>query len=265
MNEQTSSAVEVQFGPDGLAPAIVQDAADGRVLMLAWMDAEALATTIDTGDVHFHSRSRDRLWRKGETSGNVLRLRSLATDCDADAILVTAEPAGPTCHRGTRSCFDDETAVITAEPGAAREQTLVPDDRDVITAERGAARDPTLVLDDRGIIKPASQGFAWLDTLWATIASRASGRPEGSYTTHLLDGGVDAVGRKMTEEATEVLLAAKDDATAEATGARREQTRAALSGEVADLLYHALVLLAERDVPPGDVIAVLRDRHEQRA
>src|SRR5207244_95502 len=169
MSEQTSNAIEVQCGPDGLAPAIVQDAADGRVLMLAWMDAEALATTIDTGEVHFHSRSRDRLWRKGETSGNVLRLRSLATDCDADAILVTAEPAGPTCHRGTRSCFDDETAVITAEPGAAREQTLVPDDRGVITAEPGATRESTLVADDRGVIKPASQDFAWLDTLWATI------------------------------------------------------------------------------------------------
>jgi phosphoribosyl-ATP pyrophosphohydrolase/phosphoribosyl-AMP cyclohydrolase len=225
MSDQAANAIDVQFGPDGVAPAIVQDAADGRVLMLAWMDAEALAATLETGEVHFHSRSRDRLWRKGETSGNVLRLRSLATDCDADAILVTAEPSGPTCHRGTRSCFDADSAVI----------------------------------------KSASQGFAWLDTLWTTIASRASERPEGSYTTRLLDGGVGAVGRKVTEEATEVLLAAKDDAAAEATAAPREATRAALSGEVADLLYHALVLLAERDVPPGDVIAVLRSRHQQRA
>jgi phosphoribosyl-ATP pyrophosphohydrolase/phosphoribosyl-AMP cyclohydrolase len=193
--------------------------------MLAWMDAEAVAATLETGEVHFHSRSRDRLWRKGETSGNVLRLRSLATDCDADAILVTAEPAGPTCHRGTRSCFDDQA----------------------------------------GAIKAPSQDFAWLETLWATIASRASERPDGSYTTRLLDDGVDAVGRKVTEEATEVLLAAKNDAIAEAAAAPREATRAALSGEVADLLYHALVLLAERDIPPSEVIAVLQTRHEQRA
>jgi phosphoribosyl-ATP pyrophosphohydrolase/phosphoribosyl-AMP cyclohydrolase len=245
VSDQLANAIEVQFGPDGLAPAIVQDAADGRVLMLAWMDAESLARTLETGEVHFHSRSRDRLWRKGETSGNVLRLRTLATDCDADAILVAAEPAGPTCHRGTRSCFDDDSGVIANEPGVARESTSV--------------------RDDRGVIKPASQDFAWLDTLWATIASRASERPEGSYTKRLLDGGVDAVGRKVTEEATEVLLAAKDDATAEAAAIPREATRAALSGEVADLLYHALVLLAERDVPPGDVIAVLRGRHQQRA
>jgi phosphoribosyl-AMP cyclohydrolase / phosphoribosyl-ATP pyrophosphohydrolase len=245
VSEQTGDAIQVQFGPDGLAPAVVQDATDGRVLMLAWMDAEALAATLETGEVHFHSRSRNRLWRKGEMSGNVLRLRSVATDCDADAILVTAEPAGPTCHRGTRSCFDDDSDVITAEPGAARASTLVP--------------------DERGVIKRASEGFAWLDTLWATIASRASERPDGSYTTRLLDGGVDAVGRKVTEEATEVLLAAKNDAIAEAAAAPREATRAAISGEVADLLYHALVLLAERDVPPGDVIAVLRSRHQQRA
>jgi phosphoribosyl-AMP cyclohydrolase / phosphoribosyl-ATP pyrophosphohydrolase len=225
MSERATNNVDVQFGPDELAPAIVQDATDGRVLMLGWMDAEAVAATLETGDVHFHSRSRGRLWRKGETSGNVLRLRSLATDCDADAILVTAEPAGPTCHRGTRSCFDN----------------------------------------DAGVIEPASQDFAWLETLWATIASRASERPDGSYTTQLLDGGVDAVGRKVTEEATEVLVAAKNDATAEAAAAPRDATRAAVSGEVADLLYHALVLLAERDIPPSEVIAVLRTRHEQRA
>jgi len=244
---------QVRFGPDGLAPAVVQDAADGRVLMLAWMDAEALAATIETGDVHFHSRSRGRLWRKGETSGNILRLRGLSTDCDDDAILVTAEPAGPTCHRGTRSCFDDDSGVITAG-GAA------------------AAAEPTLVGDDSGVINAggapvggaAAADFAWLETLWATIASRAAHRPDGSYTTRLLDGGVDAVGRKVTEEATEVLIAAKDDAVAQSVGAPRDATRAALSGEVADLLYHALVLVAERDLTPGEVIAVLRARHGDR-
>jgi phosphoribosyl-ATP pyrophosphohydrolase/phosphoribosyl-AMP cyclohydrolase len=223
---------QVRFGADGLAPAVVQDAADGRVLMLAWMDAEALAATIDTGEVHFHSRSRGRLWRKGETSGNILRLRGLSTDCDDDAILVTAEPAGPTCHRGTRSCFDHDSGVID------------------VAGSDGAAS--------------AQADFGWLETLWATIATRASERPEGSYTTRLLDGGVDAVSRKVTEEATEVLIAAKDDAVAQSVGAPRDATRAALSGEVADLLYHALVLLAERDLTPRDVIAVLQARHGDR-
>ncbi len=162
---------EPLWGPDGLVPAIAQDAADGRILMLAWMDAEALATTLETGIVHFHSRSRDRLWRKGETSGHELRLLDLALDCDADA------------------------------------------------------------------------------------------RPPGSYTTSLLDGGVDAAARKVTEEATEVLIAAKDDAAAGASGADQTATREALAGETADLVYHALVLLAERGVAPSAVVDVLRGRH----
>jgi phosphoribosyl-ATP pyrophosphohydrolase/phosphoribosyl-AMP cyclohydrolase len=207
----------VQFGSDGLLPAVVQDAGDGRVLMVAYMDREALDATLATGEVHFHSRSRGRLWRKGEESGNVLRLTGIDADCDADALLVTAEPAGPTCHRGTRSCFDAE--------GAPAHST--------------------------------NQGFLWLESLWSTIASRAAERPEGSYTASLLDGGVDATARKVVEEATEVLLAAKDDAAA----SDRSGTRPRVAEESADLLYHSLVLLAERGIAPSEVVAVLRERH----
>jgi phosphoribosyl-ATP pyrophosphohydrolase/phosphoribosyl-AMP cyclohydrolase len=207
----------VRFGADGLVPVIAQDARDGRVLMVAYMDAEAVAATIETGDVHFHSRSRDRLWRKGETSGNVLRVMDLAIDCDGDALLVSVDPTGPTCHRGTRSCFDAH--------GARPE--------------------------------PATQGFSSLETLWRTIAERSAARPEGSYTAGLLAGGVDAVARKVTEEATEVLLAARDDAEAERVGAQRVRSREAVAGETADLLYHALVLLAERGLEPRSVIDVL--------
>ena len=212
----------VSFGDDGLAPAIVRDAADGEVLMLAWMDREALDATLTTGDIHFHSRSRNALWRKGETSGNVLRLVDIAADCDADALLVTANPAGPTCHRGTRSCFD-------AESGAE--------------AEAGARS------------APAGQGFAWLEQLWATIADRAATRPEASYTARLLNEGVDATARKLTEEATEVLIAAKDDAAAPSVA-----SRTALANEAADLLFHTLVVLAERGLEPSAVLDVLRER-----
>lgn len=208
--------VAPRYDADGLVPAIVQDTADGRVLMLAFMDEEALNATVETGEVHFHSRSRKKLWRKGETSGNVLRLVSIAEDCDQDALLLTVDPTGPTCHRGTRSCFDAE--------GSPAEY--------------------------------ATQGFAWLESLWSTIDERARTRPAGSYTAELLEGGVDRVARKVTEEATEVLMAAKDDAWA-STPARRS----ALAGEAADLLYHLLVLLAERNVPPSDVVAELRRRH----
>jgi phosphoribosyl-ATP pyrophosphohydrolase/phosphoribosyl-AMP cyclohydrolase len=218
-------AEDVVWSPSGLVPSVVQDAADGRVLMVAYVDAEALAATLATGDVHFHSRSRDTLWRKGETSGNVLRLVDMAIDCDGDALLFRVDPTGPTCHRNTRSCFDPADAVV-----------------------------------DAGAVAFSGQNFAWLEELWATIDARASADPAGSYTARLLAGGVDAPARKVTEEATEVLMAAKDDAVAAPEG--RAATRDALTGEVADLLYHTLVLLRERSLPPAAVIARLRERHK---
>jgi phosphoribosyl-ATP pyrophosphohydrolase/phosphoribosyl-AMP cyclohydrolase len=221
---------DVRYGPtDGLVPGIVQDRRDGRVLVLAYLDAEALAATLSTGQVHFHSRSRGRLWRKGETSGNVLDLRAIALDCDGDALLLTVDPVGPTCHRGTRSCFDPATASTAS--------------------------------DDPEPMHPTVQGFDWLETLWTTIEDRVATRPDGSYTAGLLAGGVDAVGRKVTEEATEVLLAAKDDAALEASGGDRTTSRSALAGEAADLVYHSLVLLAERGLAPSAVIAALKARH----
>ena len=224
------SPASVRFPSDGLLPAIVQDVADGRILMLAWMDHEALEATLRTGEVHFHSRSRGRLWRKGETSGNVLRLRGIAADCDGDALLVTAEPAGPTCHSGARSCFDSAGTIVSEG-------------------------------EDDMPIGPAGQDLDWLEVLWGTIQRRLEERPEGSYTFQLVDGGVDRVARKVTEEATEVLLAARDDAEAQRMAIDRDGTRDRLAEESADLLYHLLVLLAERGLAPGRIMDVLRRRH----
>jgi phosphoribosyl-ATP pyrophosphohydrolase/phosphoribosyl-AMP cyclohydrolase len=232
----------VAWGPSGLVPAVVQDAADGRVLMVAYVDAEALAATLATGQVHFHSRSRDSLWRKGETSGNVLRLVDLAVDCDADALLLQVDPAGPACHRNTRSCFDP--AESESDAVAAATVTAVP--AAIASATPGALT--------------SAQGFEWLETLWTTIDRRVGADPAASYTARLLEAGVDGPARKVAEEATEVLMAAKDDATA--APERRAATREALAGEVADLLYHTLVLLRERDLPPAAVIARLRERHK---
>ena len=100
----------VRFDHRGLVPAIVQDAATGSVLMLAWMDREAIDATEASGEVHFHSRSRDALWKKGETSGNTLHAVSMAVDCDGDALLVRAHPRGPICHTGTATCWGDDDA-----------------------------------------------------------------------------------------------------------------------------------------------------------
>jgi phosphoribosyl-ATP pyrophosphohydrolase/phosphoribosyl-AMP cyclohydrolase len=232
-------AQDVAWGSTGLVPAVVQDAADGRVLMVAYVDAEALAATLASGQVHFHSRSRDRLWRKGETSGNVLRLVDIDIDCDGDALLVQVEPVGPTCHRGTRSCFDPAGAMTAAVAGAK------------------AAGAPAGALP--ATERASAQGFAWLETLWSTIDSRSGGDPAASYTARLISAGVDGPARKVAEEATEVLMAAKDDAVA--PDDRKPATRDALTGEVADLLYHTLVLLRERGLEPAAVIGRLRERH----
>lgn len=215
----------VRYGDGGLVAAVVQDVADGRVLMVAWQDAEAIEATLRTNEMHFHSRSRGRLWRKGETSGNVLRVVSASVDCDGDALLWTVAPTGPACHTGARSCFD------------------APDD-----------------VADGPVKGPAAQGFAWLETLWSTIEERARLRPQGSYTTRLLDAGVDLPARKVAEEAVEVLMAAKDDAVAQATS-DPSRDQGPLAGEIGDLLYHLLVLCAERGLPPSEVVGVLRARH----
>ncbi len=200
----------VRFDESGLAAGIVQDADTGKVLMLGWLNAESLERTVTTGKVHFWSRSRQQLWMKGETSGNVLDLVAISTDCDGDALLISARPAGPTCHTGMVSCFDDAAGAEL-------------------------------------------QGFSSLESLWAVIADRAATRPEGSYTASLLEGGVDAAGRKVTEEATEVLLAAKDHAAGTVPATR-------LAEEAADLVYHLLVLLAERGVEPAEMLTELRRR-----
>ncbi len=196
----------VAYDASGLAPAVVQDVATGQVLMVAYMNREALAATLDTGQVHFWSRSREELWRKGATSGNTMEVVAVAADCDRDALLVTVRPAGPACHTGAVSCFTD---------------------------------DPR-------------QGFAGLEALWDVIALRAAERPPGSYTAELLAGGVDAAGRMVLEEAGEVLLAAKDHAA----GGPADR----VVEEAADLLYHVLVLLAERDIDPAAVLDELARR-----
>ncbi len=195
---------DVRWDDRGLAPAIIQDAATGRVLMLGWMNADALSRTLAIGEVHFWSRSRNALWRKGETSGNVLRLRSLALDCDRDAILVRADPTGPVCHAGTTSCFDD--------------------------GDSGEGLGTTLA------------------ELMRIVHRRAVDRPEGSYTSRLLDAGVMRVAQKVGEEGVEVALAA--------TAGSDES----VVNETADLLYHLLVLLESRGLPAERIGEELRRR-----
>jgi phosphoribosyl-ATP pyrophosphohydrolase/phosphoribosyl-AMP cyclohydrolase len=165
----------IRFDQHGLVPCVSQDAASGEVLMLAYMNAEALELTLSTREMHFWSRSRGTIWRKGESSGNVQRLRQLRYDCDGDALVALVDPEGPACHTGERSCFyrDLEGSADPAEDGPP------------------AAGEPEPL--------PAEA----LAVLERTLASRRRDRPEGSYTVELLDDP-DRIGAKIREEADEV-------------------------------------------------------------
>jgi phosphoribosyl-ATP pyrophosphohydrolase/phosphoribosyl-AMP cyclohydrolase len=162
---------QVKFDERGLVPVVAQDHVSGEVLTLAYASEDSLRLTVETGELHFYSRSREEIWRKGETSGNVLRLRQLRYDCDGDAIVALVEPSGPACHTGNRSCFH----------------------RDLQSGE-----------------KPAPALHETLAALERTLRSRAAERPDGSYTVKLLDDPT-LIGEKVEEEAEEVVRAAREE------------------------------------------------------
>ncbi len=205
---------QLVFNADGLIPAVVQDWRDGSVLMLGYMNEEALVKTIETKSVHFWSRSRNKLWEKGETSGHKLLVKDLFVDCDRDTILVKAEPVGPTCHTGARSCFFSR---------------LTPSGT-----------------GDAGKTDEALGGI--LERVYQTILNRRANPQPGSYVTKLMEGGADRILKKVAEEAGEVLLAAKN-------GKREE-----IVYEVADLLFHTLVVLGYHDISIAEVYQELAGR-----
>lgn len=202
-------AEELSFSMDGLLPVVVQHHRSGEILMVGFANREAVEKTLDTGHAWFFSRSRQRLWEKGETSGHYLDLKALRVDCDADALIYLCEPHGPTCHTGEPSCF------FQALGGLPRGET----------SGEAAGR------------------------LFETIQQRqANADPESSYVARLLSKGVDRIGKKIGEEATEVVIAAKN------------ADRAELAHEIADLWFHTYVLLAQQGMTPEDVWEELRSR-----
>ena len=193
----------------GLVPAIVQDAVTRKVLMLGYMNEEAYKLTLDRGLVTFFSRSRGRIWTKGETSGNFLQVREILADCDGDTLLVKAIPSGPVCHTGADTCFGEENQ-------------------------------PTEV---------SSPEFLFY--LESVIHDRMTNPIEGSYTNHLFSRGLNRISQKVGEEAVELVIASKDD------------DKDLFLGEGADLMYHFLVLLAEKGCTLSEVIDVLKERHSR--
>ena len=179
---------------DGLIAAVVRDVRRGTILTVAWMNEAALLKTMSSGETWFWSRSRQELWNKGAGSGNRQRVTGMKLDCDADAVLIDVEPAGPACHSGEVSCFGD-------------------DSRDRLD----------------------------MNALSGLLRKRHSERPEGSYATRLFDRGVDAILKKVGEEATETILAVKGE------------TRERVVSEVADLVFHLAVLLVEQRIDWSEI------------
>ena len=207
----TAEDPRIQLDAQGLVTAICQDEATGEVLMVAHMNPDAVARTLESGEMHFYSRSRQTPWHKGETSGAFLHVSSAQVDCDGDVLLFKVRADGPACHTGKPSCFF----------------TPLPEQPEYERSDAGP-----------GVLSEVFQ----------VIRQRQQERPEGSYTTSLFESGTARIAQKVGEEGVEVALAA----TTKETGS--------LPGEVADLFYHTLVLLADAGLSPDDVWAELRKR-----
>lgn len=203
-----------------LLPCIVQSAKDGEVLMLGYMNKEAFEMTLHSGFVTFYSRSRSALWTKGETSGNKIELVSLYHDCDKDTFLIKGREWGPTCHTGVRSCFQKGQLFSKIDDS-------VPDE----------------------FLVPSSCSGQVLTQLFERIENRRGNPVQGSYTNYLFTKGVDKICKKIGEESAEVIIAAKT-----------EGGEVDLLNEAGDLLYHLLVLLAEKKLRVTDLYEVLEKR-----
>jgi phosphoribosyl-AMP cyclohydrolase / phosphoribosyl-ATP pyrophosphohydrolase len=170
---------EIEFDQRGLAPCVVQDWTTGEVLMLAYVSAESLEMTLESGDLHFHSRSRDELWKKGESSGSFMHLRQLRYDCDGDSLVAMVDPAGPACHTGQRSCFYRE---VLGSASSRKDAPPAPGE-------------------------PFPVAYEALSALERTLRNRAVERPDGSYTVKLLDDHalIEESDERVAEEAADLL------------------------------------------------------------
>mgnify|MGYP002624763310 CR=1 FL=1 len=212
----------------GLVPAIIQDATTRNVLMLGFMNEAACQRTLETGRVTFWSRTRQTLWTKGETSGHYLNLVSMKADCDNDTLLVRVNPVGPTCHKGTDTCWgEDNTPLPKASATAEPQEPAAPDE---------AARQDSPLL--------------FLTELQDFINRRKAEMPEGSYTTRLFRDGINKIAQKVGEEALETVI--------EATNGTADH----LVYEASDLLYHLVVMLTEKGLRIEDVANELHRRHD---
>ena len=213
---------EIAFDKNGLVPAVVQEARSGKVLMVAYMNAESLQKTIETGRTWFYSRSRQKLWNKGEESGHFQEVREISVDCDADTLLIQVDQTGAACHTGHKSCFF--RSMTEWEKTYTGNLSMLSDLREEIKEKR---------------IHPT----------------------EKSYTAYLLQTGIDKICKKIGEESSEVIIAAKNaDPVVKDTSEAADNLRLEVCKESADLLYHLSVLWEDTGVTVNDVMKVLEER-----
>lgn len=203
----------LKYDNNGLIPAIIQNYNTKDVLMLGYMNKESLKLTLETKRTWFFSRSRQKLWNKGETSGNYHDVKEIKYDCDKDTLLVLVKPNGPTCHTGNESCFYN-----------------------------------LMYAEDE---KNNNEATNVLDLLYERILSRKEDDTEGSYTKYLFEKGIDKILKKVGEEASEVIIASKNDDKEE------------IIYEVSDLIYHVLVLLSDRNVSLEEIRQELYKRYKK--
>ena len=256
----------VKYNADGLIPAVTQDIRTDEVLMLAWMNEESLKKTVETGKVHYYSRSRQKLWLKGETSGHFQKVRSVSVDCDGDTLLLKVEQTGAACHTGHRSCFftrleadelkagadikDINTAKKLTESLSMQEAQSTEGSAQnmAVTVQRSAAEESRT--DGESITDGESKtaGAEVLGEVFDVIADRLVHPKEGSYTNYLFTKGLDKILKKIGEEAGEVMIASKNGDSKE------------ISAEIADLIYHIMVLLVERGMSLNEIYDELDHR-----
>lgn len=219
---------QLRFDDSGLIPAIVQDAENGQVLMLAYMNKESLQLTLEKGLTHFYSRSRQRIWQKGEESGHIQRVREISYDCDEDALLIKAEQVVAACHTGRRSCFFRRLHPAPETSEEATRQEFDPE-----TVYGGS--------------------LAILQQIFEVIQDRQANPKADSYVSGLFAKGQDQILKKVGEEATELVVASKNRNSEE------------IIYEAADLWFHMLVLLGHHGIAPSEVARELRKRYGKKS
>lgn len=278
----------VQFNQDGLLPAIAQDAQSGEILMMAWMNAEALKLTAETKTAVYFSRSRNKLWHKGETSGHVQQVHDIYLDCDADVIILRVDQLGGiACHTGRKSCFYRRLDLSTPEPSWEIVAPVLKDPSAIYGAnaasDANAPNQATSALKSsltEGTVATDStpiNALSILTQLDAVLAERKQASPDSSYVASLYHKGLNKILEKVGEEATETIIAAKDLAnTRDTNGVSSNKTiplnaHNAISDpedealqdliyEIADVWFHTLVTLAWFNIGSEPVLAELARR-----